>query len=293
MNGKVRGREMIESASYKDILAYEKNAIAFDISVNSTGYFIYEDGKITYDTYKLQSDNLQGRRAEFRDFIRVMINTKEFDLIVIEDVIAGNNFKTTQGLIQLNSIIDDMMFYGVIKQSPIVRVGNTTWKKYLRELGDKNLEIKGMKDKEEIRRHLNKLGFDEDVPQDIYDALGMLVGVIAVKHGVIQEHKRVSKKIENDILKFKVKKFYDGTEASKFAKKIATNNNAEIRWLLDKDIDKSLKETVKRIVDNEGEDIVFCVQASMFKLGAVGVKFEIEEGDIIVARNKNMLVNKK
>lgn len=283
----------VEALSYKNILSSVGKVISFDISVNSTGWFIYDNGECKYGTYKLKSKDPQGRRIEFRDFLHVTINSQKFDFVVIEDVIAGNNFKTTQSLIQLNTIVDDMMFYGVINKSPIVRIGNTIWKRYLRQIGERNVDIKGMKDKDEIKLHVNKLGFCEDVEQDVYDALGMLLGVIAEKQGVVQKHERKTNRIENNILSYKVKVFDDEFEARKFANKIATNNNIKVKYLFDKDIDKSLKETVKKIVDEEGDDIVFFVDASIYKLGAVAIKFDISDGQTIVARNKNITIRKK
>lgn len=283
----------IKRTSYIDILQGCNKLISFDISVRSTGWFKYDNGVCSCGTYTLVSEDLQGRRVEFREFIKKVIGNETFDYVVIEDVIAGTNFRTTQGLIQLNTIVDDMMFYGVIPESPVLRVGNTKWKKYLRKIGNPNIAIRGIKDKEEIKMHVQYLGFCEDVKQDIYDALGMALGVLATKMGLVSERVKLTNKVENNIMQFKVKVFDYEVEAIKYATKIATNNNVPVKYLYDKDIEVSLKDTVKKIVDTEGEDFVFCVGATTFKLGMVGVKFNVYDGQYIVARNKNLVVNKR
>lgn len=151
--------------------------MAFDISVKSTGWCKYADAVLSYGSFGLKSDSELGRRMEFRDNAIKLIGDATYDFIGIEDVIGGCNFETTKILIQLNSIIDDLAYLGNIRQTKIERIGNGVWKKYLKTLADYRGIVAGHA-KDDIVSCLNKLGFSQDGVQDIYDAVGIAVGVI-------------------------------------------------------------------------------------------------------------------
>ena len=118
------------------------------------------------------------RRKEFRSFLISQISDRHYPVVFVEDVIAGTNFKTTKGLIQLNTIVDDLKEYGLLDIGEIKRIDNKKWKMYLRKASNYDGDIKKEEDKELIRNCLKELSFSPDVKQDIYDAMGIAIAVI-------------------------------------------------------------------------------------------------------------------
>ena len=161
---------------YKEVIK-DRDFISLDISVRSSGWVKNHKGILTYGTKALESQTELGRRVEFREFIEELFGKEYIETVYIEDVIAGTNFKTTKGLIQLNTIVDDLRELKVLDIGRIERIDNRKWKKYLKQLSDyKAIEKKN--DKKIIIECMNNLGFNENEKQDIYDALGMALGCI-------------------------------------------------------------------------------------------------------------------
>lgn len=181
--------------NYLDIFKGQ-NFLSLDISVRSTGYCIFKNGVFSYGSFGLSSKDELHRRVEFREQIKKIVDNQQFDFIAIEDVIGGSNFETTKYLIQLNSIVDDMIYFKEIPATEVRRIGNTVWKKYLKSL----VEFSNSRlifNKDEIRNAINDLGFNEDVVQDVYDAIGIAIGAINQAAGV-----KVKKaKIRTDLTK--------------------------------------------------------------------------------------------
>lgn len=169
----------IRELQYQDILKLEPTFISLDISVKSTGWVKSINGNVEWGTYTLKSEDELGRRREFRQFLIDLLGNQEYPIVFVEDVIAGTNFKTSKGLIQLNYIVDDLMDLAIIKVGKVVRVDNNRWKKYLRQVSNyKNIGIKEKDIKKQIRICLNNIGFEEKAVQDIYDAVGLAVAMI-------------------------------------------------------------------------------------------------------------------
>lgn len=164
--------------NYKDFLKLEPTFISLDISVRSTGWVKSINGNVEYGTYTLKAQDEMGRRKEFKEFLINLIADNKIPVVFVEDVIAGTNFLTTKGLIQLNSIVDDLKEYGLIDVEKIKRIDNKKWKKYLKSASNYDGDIKKEEDKQLIRNCMNCLGFNENIKQDIYDALGMAIAVI-------------------------------------------------------------------------------------------------------------------
>lgn len=164
--------------SYLDILKQSFDFISLDISVHSTGWVRYKEGKLDYGTFSIQSEDDLGRRKEFKAFVKGLFGIDYYPIVYIEDVIMGTNFKTTKALIQLNSIVDDLAADGILHIDSINRVDNNHWKKYLRELAGYKPAVKKEDHKIMIINCLGILGFNENVPQDIYDSLGMALAII-------------------------------------------------------------------------------------------------------------------
>ena len=150
---------LIKSVSYQDILQLEPDFISLDISINSTGWVRSRDGVIDFGTYSLKSLDELDRRVEFRGFLQDLIGGYSYKRVYVEDVIAGTNFKTTKSLIQLNTIVDDMKVFDLIKVDKIIREDNNSWKKYLRQVSNYESDIKKENPKDMIVQCLNQIGF--------------------------------------------------------------------------------------------------------------------------------------
>lgn len=169
----------IRGINYKDILKLEPTFISLDISVRSTGWVNSINGNVEWGTYTLKSEDELGRRREFRQFLIDLLGSQEYPVVFVEDVIAGTNFKTSKGLIQLNYIVDDLMDLRIIKVCKITRVDNNRWKKYLRQVSNyRNIGIKEKDVKKHIILCLHNMDFKEEVVQDINDAMGLAVAMI-------------------------------------------------------------------------------------------------------------------
>ena len=114
----------LKKLEYTDFLKLEPTFLSLDISVRSTGWVKSLNGEVTWGTLTLKSEDELGRRKEFREFLIEILGKDYYPVIFIEDVIAGTNFKTTKGLIQLNSIIDDLKEYNLVSVGEIKRIDN-------------------------------------------------------------------------------------------------------------------------------------------------------------------------
>ncbi|MEC2463742.1 hypothetical protein P9X10_02345 [Bacillus cereus] len=184
----------IEKPSVDSILRSTMDSgLGLDISKSSTGIALYEDGVLkTYQcTLDFDSDSpfhyyLMTKALE--DDLRSLIQGKHFDIIGIEDTIQGENYDTVRKLILLNTVIDKIIVEGNVTCNYFRRIGNTTWKKWLRTLKPGK---KILKDKIEVESILDHLGFplvdiyrneknsvrEKEGYQDQLDATGVLIGV--------------------------------------------------------------------------------------------------------------------
>ncbi|WP_324823521.1 hypothetical protein [Sinanaerobacter sp. ZZT-01] len=167
----------ITELNYKNFLELEPTFLSLDISVRSTGWVLSTDKNISFGINSLKVEDELGRRLEFRTFLLDLIGNKHIPVIFVEDVYGGVNFKTVKGLIQLNTIVDDLKADKLILVEAIKRIDNKKWKKYLKQAANYKLGAE-KNDKEIVTSCLNELGFNLEVKQDVYDALGMAVGVI-------------------------------------------------------------------------------------------------------------------
>ena len=133
---------------YTDFLKLEPTFLSLDISVRSTGWVKSVNGEVTWGTKTLEAEDELGRRKEFREFLMSMLGETYFPVVFVEDVIAGTNFKTTKGLIQLNSIVDDLKEYGLVSVGEIKRIDNKVWKKYLKQASNYDGDVKKEDDKD-------------------------------------------------------------------------------------------------------------------------------------------------
>lgn len=197
MSGVLKVTNGIEKSSMKIgaetkigcLLHKYKSFCSFDISVRSTGWCRWTEGVLEFGRFGLQEKSDLGRRIEFQNKIQEIVGGTSYDFIAIEDVILGTNFKTTKVLIQLNPIIDDMMYRQEIKTAPIERIGNTVWKKYLKAISG-HKTIAGRYEKEDTVKALKEMQFKCQAvsavfgkPElyDVFDSIGIAVGAIIIR----------------------------------------------------------------------------------------------------------------
>lgn len=173
----------IKELTAADILPSTGVHLGLDLSTAGTGIAVWRNGSLEWDTITLETDKKHQHaesliRRELREYLEEYFSGQSFDTIIIEDVFIGLQLHGVRWLFALNSVIDDMILDGVISCKVFHRVGNTTWKSWLRTT-DPGRSVTGYNDKEVISRLLERLGVPVDVKQDQLDALGMLVGYFA------------------------------------------------------------------------------------------------------------------
>lgn len=259
--------------NYKDFIKMEPTFLSLDISVRSTGWVLCLDGNVQYGTYSIESQDELGRRREFREFLVSLIGDKVIPVVVVEDVIAGTNFKTTKGLIQLNSIIDDLKEYNLVSVGEIKRIDNKKWKKYLKQASNYEGEIKKEEDKVLIHNCMVELGFNENVKQDIYDALGMAVAVI-FRDKVLGEMSKTDAVLKKDLKRgYTIKQFIElDKKSDKYLDKLKEKYNREIEnidWSLEaRDILYLFKQ---KIVRDDKDDNIYIIKVNSMKLGVLAL----------------------
>lgn len=266
--------------------------LSLDISVRSTGWVKKINNVISYGTFTLKSEDELGRRKEFRSFLLDIIGENVLDSVFVEDVIAGTNFKTTKGLIQLNTIVDDLNEYGLISVKEIKRIDNKEWKKYLKKSSNYISTIKSEQDKQLIVNCLNILGFKENVKQDIYDAMGIAISVI-YRDKILCEKKKLGVVLKSDIRKgYKIIQYFDedtkkiDRELIKLQKKY-NRDIEELNWLSEsKDVIALFKEKIKKDgVDNK----IYLIKVNVYKLGSLALvkKLNVDRENCILLVTKN------
>ena len=265
---------------YTDFLKKEPTFLSLDISVSSTGWVKSVDGVVTYGTNTLTAQDELGRILEFRKFLLDMLSDREYPVVFVEDVIAGTNFKTTKGLIQLNMIVDELNALGMIKVGKIKRIDNKKWKKYLKEATNYEGEIKKEEDKALIRHCLNEVGFCLDVKQDIYDALGMAIAVI-YRDCVLQDAPKVDTVLRKDLRRnYTIKQFIEKDKRFERSlenlKKKYNREVEELDWSGEaRDVLYLFKQKItKENVDNK----IYIIKVNNMKLGVIALnkKLDIE-----------------
>lgn len=159
--------------------------LALDISVNSTGWVLYEPstlvskprlsfGVFTIPTECRNSNN--AIRCAFRDFLIEKISEVPNTVplyVVAEDVFGGRNFLTTRTLLRLNTVIDDLVLDGFLGDNipidNVKKLNNQSWKSFLRKVSGYTPTISGQSDKATVVGALSALG--------LFDALNSLAAL--------------------------------------------------------------------------------------------------------------------
>lgn len=245
--------------------------VSFDISVRSTGWCRYKDGVFSYGSFGLQAKDDLMRRMEFRKNAIDIIGNQSYDFIAIEDVIGGCNFETTKALIQLNSIVDDLIYLGVVPSNTVKRIGNTVWKKYLKEVSQYN-GVKMSFGKDEIRNAINTLGFCDNTVQDVYDSIGIAIGVI--KSLDTKQSSKSRGRIKTDLTKSYNFYKYDDDTVYELSQKTGL-------VIYEMEFDNAHRDMIHQFkieVSEIGDDFVFVLDAPMEKYGVLALMGKLPMG---------------
>lgn len=278
--------------SYLDYLKYEPTFLSLDISVRSTGWVLSLNGKIKYGTYSIENQDELGRRREFREFLIELIGNNYIPTVIVEDVIAGTNFKTTKGLIQLNSIIDDLKEYNLVSVGEIKRIDNKKWKKYLKSASNYDGDIKKEEDKVLIKNCMNEIGFVDNVKQDIYDAMGMAVAVI-YRDKVLKETSKTDAVLKRDLRRgYTIKQFEIlDKKSDKYIDKLKEKYGREIENI---DWSMQVRDVLylfKQKINKDGNDnYIYIIKINSMKLGVLaltkGLNTDIPISYLIITKTK-------
>lgn len=282
----------IDSLNYIDFLKLEPTFISLDISVRSTGWVKSLNGNIEYGTYTIKSVDETDRRKEFREFLINLIGKEKIPVVFVEDVIAGTNFLTTKGLIQLNTIVDDLKEYGILDIDKIKRIDNKKWKKYLKSACNYEGDIKKEEDKQLIKNCLNQIGFNENVKQDIYDAIGIAVSVI-YRDNILKEEPKINTVLKKDLKSgYSIKQFMEKNKKfDKYLENLKNKYNREVEvidWSFEvRDILYLFKQKISNEkVDNK----IYIITVNNMKLGILALtkKLNVETpySYLIITKNK-------
>lgn len=258
---------------YTDFLKLEPTFLSLDISVRSTGWVKSVNGEVTWGTKTLEAEDELGRRKEFREFLINMLGEIHFPVVFVEDVIAGTNFKTTKGLIQLNTIVDDLKEYGLVSVGEIKRIDNKVWKKYLKMASNYNGDIKKEDEKQLITNCMKEIGFNFKIKQDIYDAMGIAVAVI-YRDKILKDKPKVDTVLKKDLKTgFTIKQFE--TKDKKFEKSLKSlvekysREIEELDWSYEsRDILYLFKQKINADkIDNK----IYIIKVNNMKLGVLAL----------------------
>ena len=189
------------SKKVTDVLDEYNCTLGLDISRNSTGVALYQNGIVRliriHLNAKYDKDNTMWEaemKKEFKEALTSLFKNKKFDLVVIENTINGCNAITNKELSLLNTVFDDLVIDGVcsVKKENIIRPFPNVWRKELKNLAG---TAKATNTKELVEKLLQRLGFmfviehsdDSDKLKkekgyyDICDATGMLIAYMYKK----------------------------------------------------------------------------------------------------------------
>lgn len=192
---------IFSSSKVNNILDEYTCALGLDISKNSTGVCLYQNGiMILYrihleSKYDISNSMWEAEmKQEFKGYLTKLVKDKEFDLVVVENTINGINAVTNKELTLLNTVFDDLVLEGVckVKKENLVRPTAVMWRKVLKDLAG---NISASNVKELTEKLLLRLGYkfviehQDDIDSikkdigyyDICDATGMLLSYMYKK----------------------------------------------------------------------------------------------------------------
>lgn len=271
--------------TYLDIVQCAENFVSLDISVHSTGWVKWVNGELTMGVYHIESSTDIERKFEFKDFLTKLFGREYFRYCFIEDVFGGTNFKTVKSLLQLNTLVDELIYEGSILVDEVKRENNGVWKRSLKDVGDYIPTIVGENDKAIIVSCMNNLEFDkkiidsyvgEKIPnksyQDIFDAMGMAVAIIKRDIIDVRNNVKVVRKCKSDLRKgYKVVQYDDDFEAIEKANSLAESKGREYKSIDLTGKSRDLLYNFKKVAEEYGDELIYVVTIETNKIGVLAL----------------------
>lgn len=284
------------------ILSKINSGVAFDISKNHTGVFVYRDNKVERYGFLIEEEYDKNdymaeakMRLWFKNKLRELFKGQHFDFCIIEDCYGGENFDTTRKLLALNCVFDELVLEGEVTVSNFYRFVETKWIRFLRRI----IKIgKGLNPKYECQKILEYLEDDFYLEncsktesekesmffEDICDATGQLLGLVMYLNSEEKDIKKSSLKVSNIKMYF-----FENSDDMYFS------NDKVIDNFEYKDIKLNTRKLEGSILDavESNKDKVLGVCLATSELGAFGVKhnftFYSQGYGYLIFYNKDLL----
>lgn len=177
----------LEIPSEKNLVPKIGAFLGLDISERSTGVTEYFNGIKTQFNIALEIPKNSPfqetlARRDLKSKLLPIVEGKNYELIIIEDVFEGENPSTARGLYAINTAIDELILDEFISCKEFVRVNNKLWKKWL-SVVDSTGVAKGYNDKVRIQMYMEMLGITDSGEgfQDRLDSNGLILGYLLNK----------------------------------------------------------------------------------------------------------------
>lgn len=270
----------IEKATYIDFFKQIKSGIGIDAAKNHTGVVIWNGRSVETYGFAIPSFDKSDpyaeyrMRREFKKKLGEIVAGRTFEYCIIEDVYGGENFDTVRKLLAINTVIDELIFDGVCQADNFVRWLEPVWLKSLRGIYKQSgrpkpkIEVQGVLEFLEFPFYMehkddkDKLGI---FFEDICDAAGMLLGVVANKILEVNIAKQIPVKLKD------VKMYYipDLTEMCNVGDKRVECEGAVYVDLNTRSLEKSILSLVQQYPND-----VLIAELPSSKLGTFGVKMK-------------------
>lgn len=273
-----------QKLTYMSLLRNAEPFLSLDISVVSTGYVLWNGKELQYGAFKITETDSRKRRMQFADFLTDLLRGTNIKYAVIEDVIGGCNFKTTRILTELNIMLEMLIDFGRVPDFPVYRKDNKVWKKELNALNQDEKGIRGENDKEVIRNVLYSLDFRPVAPQDVYDAMGIALAYIYSKtvvksENTVEKIKALKTDLSKGYKKTQYKTREEMLEAAERSLKRTKKFKGVVEIVYDNGQYSNLLKQFKAVVEEKGDDYIFCICTPLNKIGNIFVTANFDLSD--------------
>lgn len=272
----------VSSPTVDSILSSLGSGLGLDISKNHTGVCIYSGGTVKRYGFKLDEYDDSNPHAEYlmrknlKDKLSDLLKGMKFEHCIVEDVYGGINFDTVRKLLALNTVIDELIYDGVIEVTNFYRWLEPTWISHLRtayvqERKCLNVKYETQLILEELKddfvlanRGLSEAEKAKLFYEDICDATGMLCAV-----ALYNQNKSESKSNHKKITMKDIKLFY--IENEDFYLSIPDDRARLEQWVY---VDTDSRPLERKILEEaeENKDYVLAMNLPVKKLGRFGIE---------------------
>lgn len=273
----------IKKPTLEGVLSHISSGIGLDIAKNHSGVTIWNGSEVkrygfSLDEYKKDNPHaLYLMRKSLKSKLIELISNMKFEVCIIEDVYGGQNFDTVQKLVTLNTVIDELIFEGIITVEKFYRWKESRWLKYFRRIykvgKSPRVKIETQKILEYLEDsfYLKYCGVSEAEKkklffEDICDATAMLCSVVMYMQF---ESCEVQRKISIKDIQFYYVERYDCYLGINDERIQEEENTYDADWC--GSIEKSIMNAV-----HENEDRLYTLDIPCSKLGSFGIEHDFE-----------------